>query len=233
MPDLLYADDVVLLAETRAAAQSLLDCLALFCRLFGMEVNLAPEKTCMMVFRRPRTRVPSGINLTYMGRAVPIVDSYKYLGVVFSATRNLVPAANALAASASRATHVVLRGLRRMRITQLDLKCRLFDTMVESIMSYGSHVWGPELFASKLTSNPLDTDAERVHLAYLKNAVGLGSDVCSKVLLRDMHRVPVMFHWVLLAVRWWNKMRGLAPASDDQPVSCVAYYAWKADVCGV
>ena len=49
VPDLLYADDVVLLAETPEAAQNLLDCLALFCRLFGMEVNLAPEKTCMMV----------------------------------------------------------------------------------------------------------------------------------------------------------------------------------------
>lgn len=230
VPDLLYADDVVLLAETPAAAQSLLDCLALFCRLFGMEVNLAPEKTCMMVFRRPHTHVPRGLNITYMGRAVPIVDNYKYLGVVFSATRNLVPAADALAASASRAMHDVLRRLRHMRITQLDLKCRLFDTMVESIMSYGSHVWGPELFAPKLTRNPLDTPAERVHLAYLKYAVGLGSGVCSKVLLRDMHRVPIMFHWIVLAVRWWNKLRGFAPASGDQPVSCVAYHAWKADV---
>ena len=88
------------------AAQSLLDCLALFCRLFGMEVNLAPEKTCMMVFRRPRTRVPPGPSLKYMGREVPIVDSYKYLGIIFSDTRNLVPAADALAASASRAMHV-------------------------------------------------------------------------------------------------------------------------------
>ena len=102
--------------------------------------------------------------------------------------------------------------------------------MVESILSYGSHVWGPELFASKLTSSPLDTDAERVHLAYLRAAIGLGSGVCSKVLLRDLHRVPVMFHWVLLAVRWWNRLRGLAPAEDGQPPSSVAYHAWKADV---
>ena len=230
VPDLLYADDVVLLAETPAAAQNLLDCLALFCRLFGMEVNLAPEKTCMMVFRRPRARMPRGLRLTYMGRDVPVVDSYKYLGLRFNATKNLVPAADALAASASRAMHVVLRRLRRLRITQLDLKCRLFDTMVESILSYGSHVWGPELFVSRLTSRPLETEAEKVHLAYLRYAVGLGSGVCSKVLLRDMHRVPAMFHWVLLAVRWWNKLRGLAPDGDDQPTSSVAYHAWKSDV---
>ena len=184
----------------------------------------------MMVFRRPRKRLPRGLSLTYMGRAVPIVDSYKYLGIIFSATKGLVPGADALTASASRAMHVVLRRLRHLRITQLDLKCRLFDTMVESILSYGSHVWGPELFASKLRNSPLDTGAERVHLAYLKNAVGLGSGVCSKVLLRDLHRLPVMFHWVLLAVRWWNKLRGLAPVDDDRPASSVAYHAWKADV---
>lgn len=229
VPDLLYADDVVLLANSPGAAQQLLDCLALFCRLFGMEVNLAPEKTCVMVFRRPHCRVPRGLHLTYQGQTVPLVEEYRYLGVLFSATRSLMPAANALAASASRAMHTVLRRLKHLHMTQLDIKCRMFDSLVESICSYGSHVWGPELFHSRLLSAPLDTAADRVHLSFLRAISGIGAGVCSKVLLRDLHRMPIMFHWVLLAVRWWNKLSDMAPA-DDAAVSCVAYHAWKADI---
>jgi hypothetical protein len=56
----IYADDVLLLAESEADAQAMLDVLALFCRLFGMRVNFAPRKTCAVVFR-PAGRVPSAV----------------------------------------------------------------------------------------------------------------------------------------------------------------------------
>jgi hypothetical protein len=27
------------------------------------------------------------------------------------------------------------------------------------------------------------------------------------VVYRDLHRLPVVYHWVALAVRWWNRMQ--------------------------
>jgi hypothetical protein len=43
---------------------------------------------------------------------------------------------------------------------------------------------------------------------------------------RDLHRLPVVYHWVALAVRWWNRMQ-LAHAGTSQ---CMASHAWVEDV---
>jgi hypothetical protein len=72
VPDIMYADDVTLISTDPVEVQQLLDVLSVFCRIFDMEVNLAPHKTCVVVFRRPRTRVPSGFQLLYRGCEVKI-----------------------------------------------------------------------------------------------------------------------------------------------------------------
>jgi len=56
VPDIMYADDVTLVSSDPVEVQQLLDVLCVFCRIFDMEVNLAPHKTCVVVFRRPRAR---------------------------------------------------------------------------------------------------------------------------------------------------------------------------------
>jgi hypothetical protein len=68
VPLVIYADDVLLLAESEADAQALLDVLALFCRLFGMRMNLAPRKTCAVVFR-PAGQAPPAVTLCFRARA--------------------------------------------------------------------------------------------------------------------------------------------------------------------
>jgi len=89
VPDIMYADDVTLISSSPAEVQQLLDILDVFCRIFDMEVNLAPHKTCVAVFRRPRTPVPSGFRLTYRGCEVALQQQYLYLGVLMHETRGL------------------------------------------------------------------------------------------------------------------------------------------------
>jgi hypothetical protein len=49
--------------------------------------------------------------------------------------------------------------------------------------------------------------------------------VSTAVLLRDMHRRPVLFRWVALAARWWNKLAGA-----DSSVPRLARSAWHAEI---
>jgi hypothetical protein len=42
---------------------------------------------------------------------------------------------------------------------------------------------------------------------------------------KDLHRIQVMYHWVTLAVRWWNKMS--AARQGLRPMACCA---WVEDV---
>lgn len=229
VPDLMYADDVCLVAESPEDAQQLLDCLDLFCRLFDMEVNMAPHKTCVVVFRPPGMRVPRGLTLRYKSQVVQIQPRYTYLGVVFHQTMGWRQAANKLASSGTRAMHALLSRLRAQHITQFDMKCRLFDALVEPVLSYASHVWGPEVFCGRLFKPLNDAqsrpEAEKTHLAYLRCTAGVGKSTCIDVLMRDMHRLPIAYHWVVLACRWWERLKRMAMHPGR-----VAYHAWVSDI---
>jgi hypothetical protein len=76
VPDLLYADDGCLIAETLEDVQALLECLQLFCEITGMEVNMHPAKTCVVVFRNSRVPLPRSLAFTYAGQALSIQSSY-------------------------------------------------------------------------------------------------------------------------------------------------------------
>jgi hypothetical protein len=226
VPNVDFVDDVTLIAAIGDwnQSQELLDCLELFCDLFGMEVNTALDTTCAVVFRKPRMGITRGVVLTYKGAQLPFQDTYKHLGLVLHCTRGMVVAADALAVSGDRAVKALQSACRQQHITQFDMKCRLFDALVEPVLSYASHVWGPELFAGdRLQNAPYGSEADKLHASYLRRMVGAGRSTCIDVLLRDFCRSPVMHHWVILAARWFSK---LAQMDDDR----LAHQAWLADI---
>ena len=80
VPLLLYADDIVLLAESRLELQHMLSVLEAFCSRNELVVNLS--KSAAMVLE-PRGR-DTPVAVCYLGREMPVVQEYRYLGVVFS-----------------------------------------------------------------------------------------------------------------------------------------------------
>jgi hypothetical protein len=115
--------------------------------------------------------------------------------------------------------HALLTKARRTSLTQFDIKCRAFDIMVESVLWYGWQVWGPQLFCTLLRSNPFGTQAEKVHSAYACIMSGAGKGVALHVLHQDLHRLLIMFHWAILAARWWKRMFALRIESNT-PMAC-------------
>ena len=203
VPDVIYADDVKLLAvDDPTALQQLLDVLHLFCCLFDMRVNLKPHKTCIVIFRAPRAQVPAGLRWYFEGQEVHISEQYVDLGALHHATRGIKPACDALAASGTKAMHALLTRCRTHHIAQPDLKLRLFDVQVEPVLSYGCQVWGPEVFCQKLR-DPLSNPSEKVQLSFLRIMAGVGASTDRHMLLRELDRYPIMWHWLALAVRFW------------------------------
>ena len=74
---LLYADDVVLFAETAADLQSQLDALKEFCDLKHMTVNV--QETQIL---SSRSRDAFGCSWYFAGQAIEVVSTFKYLGIV-------------------------------------------------------------------------------------------------------------------------------------------------------
>ena len=154
-------------------------------------------------------------------------DTYVYLGALLHATQGLARAPAVLANAGRRALQAMLGQLRRVHLNQFDIRCRMFDILVEPVLSYGCHVWGPAAFHKRLPSadRPVFmSDAEKLHLYFLRMMTGTGK-VCVDVILRDMHRAPVMHHWVVLAARWWTKLATMPPDRVS-----MARDAWLSDI---
>ena len=83
IPLLLYADDIVLIADSPEGLQCHLDALHAFAHDSGLSVNLG--KTKVMVFNTtPQWIRRSAPTFSYGQETVEYTDAYTYLGVVFS-----------------------------------------------------------------------------------------------------------------------------------------------------
>ncbi|MCO5603414.1 hypothetical protein L7F22_057564 [Adiantum nelumboides] len=145
IPLLLYADDIVLIAESPDGMQRQLDVLQKFAEESGLSVNMG--KTKIMVFNTTTQWVRrSAPKFTYGQDNVEYTDAYTYLGVVFTGPKFAMKKAadNRL----SRA-YAALGGLERMcsqvQFQEPRTKLWLFDTLVTSAMLYGVQVWGPSV----------------------------------------------------------------------------------------
>jgi sorting nexin-29 len=225
VPDIMYADDVGLISTNHSQAQDLLNCLDVFCHLFSMTVNMQPNKTCCVVFRSPGVQLQTNLPpLTYRGQIVAQADSYKYLGLQFHETAGLQVAADALACSGRKALHALLPRLRQHHISQFDLRCRMFDVLVEPVLSYGSQVWGPDMIQDWLLRPGGGwCHADQTHFMFLGITSSASKKCCRQTLLREFHRIPMLYRWLLLTASWWQKLAGMA-------ASRLAYQAWSADI---
>lgn len=78
---LLYADDVVLLAENEKDLQKMLDVLNFWCKNNALYVNV--NKSKIMHFRNPS--VPrTDFNFTVNGNSMECVNCYQYLGLLLT-----------------------------------------------------------------------------------------------------------------------------------------------------
>jgi hypothetical protein len=130
---LLYADDIVLMTTTEFELQRLVDSLALFCHNQGLVVNLT--KTNTVTFTGGRVDSQPLTQTTYAGHAVPQVDSYKYLGVVFHWKLGSVLGGQAILQSARNALFALHRTARAEEIVAPVMLCTMFDTALH-IASY-------------------------------------------------------------------------------------------------
>ena len=79
---LLYADDLLLLSTTEAGLQRCLNKLSLYCCNNGLTVNL--KKTQFITFSKSGRKC--NCNFLYNNVEIEEVQSYKYLGILFSAS---------------------------------------------------------------------------------------------------------------------------------------------------
>ena len=133
----MYADDTVLLAESKTELQGLLSSYETYCDKWKLQVNV--DKTKIMIlgknYRKPKLKIAD--------REVEVVNSFKYLGVTFCKTGRYINAVKENVDSARRAFFLLLKYVRQNDVP-LDCQVDLFCRTIEPILLYGAEVWGFE-----------------------------------------------------------------------------------------
>jgi hypothetical protein len=155
---LLYADDIVLLAENEQDLQILLNALNEWCILNQMDVNA--KKSNIIHFRKQS--VSQSEFIFHCGnQLLTYVDKYTYLGVPLTEYLDFDIMAKTAAQSASRALGLIIAKSKCVGGFSFDVYTKLYDTMVRPIINYSAGIWG---FKSYSCINAVQNRAMRFFL---------------------------------------------------------------------
>ena len=126
---ILYADDTVILADTKESMQNALNIFQSYCEIWKLEVNV--NKTKVMIFSKGEIRLKYEFKL--QNKTLEIVDSYSYLGLLFKYIGNFNETRKRVARQAQKSLFSIYKSIRNDYIP-IDLQPKLFDAMVEPIL---------------------------------------------------------------------------------------------------
>ena len=140
---LLYADDGALVAESPQDLQRMLDALREYCGLWRLHVNV--KKTKVVVFNPNKSHGCS--EFTYDGQQRVKLDDFKYLGVMFHATRRR---AATIEHRVSQGKRLLAAWVRRCQMWSMKpaMASQMFRTCVMPALEYSVGLWGAGNFQS-------------------------------------------------------------------------------------
>ena len=136
---LLYADDTVILAESKEELQAALNSMYLYCKTWDLEINAS--KTRIVIFNRHKiTEKPV---FTLNNEILNVVDDFTYLGIIFMHNGSFSKNRIKLLDQGRKAMYSMLKKCRSLGLP-IDLQLKMFDMMVAPILLYGCEIWGFE-----------------------------------------------------------------------------------------
>ena len=163
---LMYADDLIILSETKEGLQKQIDKLEIFCNKWRLQIN--EKKTKIMVFNRGNKLINSNFHTSKV--KLENVKTFKYLGFTISAKNcSFLPTIEDLSIKANRVVYALNNKIKLSKLpTKLALK--LFNTLISPILLYGSEVWGPFIDHDFVEWDK--TKLEQVHTQFIKRILG-------------------------------------------------------------
>ena len=217
---MLYADDLVIVAESKDDLQSALHALGDFCEATSMKVNV--DKSEVVVFNRRFWTCGQQVRGRWIYQEVhlPVSDSFVYLGVKFSDAPFTLKDAKARGLSKARgALFAMMQRCHSIKLFNPHILGRLFDALVLPVLSYGSEMWGPDVLI-KQKDLGLKGDHEDLHRCFMRMALWVNKATPIPCMMTDLGRQPVMLAWVSNIFRFWNSIVNLGQQHILYQVLC-------------
>ena len=189
---LLFADDMAILGNSPNELQHHIDQLHVYCQKWGIEVN--SSKTKVMVFRK-RGGIKQEEKWSYDGANLEVVDTFNYLGNVFSYNGNFSHHYEYISGKSLKALNALLYNCKRLPLKPKIL-CQLFDSFVGGILNYGCEVWG----------NNKSKKLERVQLKFYKRLLKVPWNCSNSAVYGELARYPLFVVRFGRIIKFWCKI---------------------------
>ena len=171
--------------------QNSLNIFQLYCETWKLKVNVT--KTKVMVFSKRKTR--QNLQFILQNELLEIVDSFSYLGVIFKYNGTFFDTKKKLVDQAQKALFYIYKIIRNESIP-IDLQCKIFDSMIEPILLYGSEVWGFENLKI----------IEQTHLKFYKRVLKVRNTTPNFMVYGELGRFPLEVKIKVRMILYWCKL---------------------------
>ena len=156
---LMFADDVILISKSERGLQKCFTKLENYCDLWCLDINI--DKTKTIVFNKSGRILQ--YNFCFNGHSIENVQTYKYLGALFSASGTFSHAKLDLYKRGLKA-FFKLKSMFGDLCPNVNTSLHIFDHTVKPVLLYGCDVWGT-CYAT--TESPGGCNGTLVPLQYL------------------------------------------------------------------
>ena len=181
---LLYADDLVLLANSPKDMQLQLNLLNTLLNSSKMKVNLGKTKIMVLRKNKRKSRAKKGNEIIWKlgDKEIEECEVYKYLGVIFKSNGSFSEHAEKIKEKAQKSYFSLLAKSREWGGFQPRLFLYLFDHTILPVLNYASEIWGTNEWPK----------LERLHLSACKYALGVKSSTTTDAVYAELGRYSVL-----------------------------------------
>ena len=137
---LMYADDLILLSQSETGLQKCLDKLENYCELWCLDINI--DKTKSIVLNKSGRVLPYSFHIN--GNCIENVKTYKYLGIIFSASGTFTHAKVDLYNRGLKA-FFKLKSIFGELSPSVDTSLHIFDQFCFTDVKFGEHLFHQKL----------------------------------------------------------------------------------------
>ena len=144
----------------KSGLQECINNLELYAKEWGLDVSM--KKTRCVIFSKGNTSYTNQHQFIYGGdQLIPYENFYKYLGVEITNNCEFKMVREQGVTTARSAIFSVRKTLLTSGNVSVELAMSLFDSKIESILTYGSIIWGIERNINSIIINDLKEDSEK------------------------------------------------------------------------
>ena len=217
---LLWADDCVLISQSSAGLQRLIDKAVQFFNEQGLAINV--KKTQCMIFnsRGRKAKEFSHLKFAANGQQLHIADKYVYLGLTFTPSGSSHAAIDALNAKASRAYFSIANILYTNNRIPVKRALTLADSIVFPASSYASEYITPLILMKKSFSSQEDLlrswedyIPERTNQRLCRLLLSVHKKSSRLAVLGELGRYPVLIPAIASCISYSQVLRLRPPTS--------------------